>query len=108
MSKKNYRKMSEKPEVDQTSVIESETLEAPVEESKIDETSRPEPVVGVVVGCGKLNIRKEPSASGEVLYEAVLKSELVIDIDKSTDDWFSVCTPAGIEGFCMKKFVETK
>jgi hypothetical protein len=103
MAKRNYRKMSTEPEVDQTPVTEPETFE-----EEVQEEIKPEPVVGVVSGCGKLNIRKEPSLSGEVVYEALLKSELVIDLDKSTDEWYSVCAPAGIEGFCMKKFVELK
>lgn len=103
MAKRNYRKMSEKPEVEQTTapeaVAENETVEP--EASKVE-------TIGVVFGCGKLNIRKEPNISAEVVYEALLKSELVIDLDKSTDEWYSVCTPAGVEGFCMKKFVEIK
>lgn len=101
MAKQNYRKMSEKPEAEQTPVTAPETVvETPV--------SAPEPeptVTGVVTGCGKLNIRKEPNTSAAILCEVTLKSELVIDPDKSTDDWYSVCTPAGVEGFCMKKFV---
>lgn len=24
------------------------------------------------------------------------------------DDWYAVCTAAGIEGFCMKKFVAVR
>lgn len=101
MAKKNYRKMSENPNVDQVPVTAPETVdETPV--------SAPEPepnVTGVVIGCGRLNIRKEPSTSATILCEVSLKSELIIDPNKSTDDWYSVCTPAGVEGFCMKKFV---
>lgn len=101
MAKQNYRKMYEKPEAEQIPVPAPETVdETPV--------SAPEPeptVTGVVTGCGKLNIRKEPSTSAAILCEVANKSELIIDLDKSTDEWYSVCTPAGIEGFCMKQFV---
>lgn len=102
MAKQNYRKMYEKPEVEQVPVIEPEKV--------VDETPAPAPepeptLTGVVSGCGKLNIRKEPSATAEILCEVANKSELVIDPNKSTDDWYSVCTPAGVEGFCMKQFV---
>ena len=87
MAKKNYRKMSENPEVEQTVV--SETVETA---ETIEELEAPKvETVGVVTGCGKLNIRKEPNMSGEVVYEAVLKSELVIDLDKSTDEWYFRC-----------------
>ena len=104
MAKQNYRKMSETPEVQQAPVATPELEETPV--------SAPEPepevkadVIGVVVDCGRLNVRKEPNPSAKILCEVTLKSELVIDPDKSTDEWYSVCTPAGVEGFCMKKFV---
>lgn len=101
MPKQNYRKMSEKPEVEQTPVTVPET----VEETPVSVPESEPTVTGVVTGCGKLNIRKEPNTSATILCEVTLKSELVIDPDKSTDDWYSVCTPAGVEGFCMKKFV---
>lgn len=95
MAKRNYSKMSKKPE--------------PIEEAITPAAPEPAPqMIGVVVGCGKLNVRKEPSTSAEVVCEALLKSELIIDPDKSTDEWFSVCTSAGFEGYCMKKFVDVK
>lgn len=101
MAKQNYRKMYETPEVRNATANEPETIEeTPV--------SAPEPeptLTGVVSGCGKLNIRKEPSATAAILCEVANKSELNIDLDNSTDDWYSVCTPAGVEGFCVKQFV---
>jgi hypothetical protein len=105
MAKRNYSKISTKPEVEQTPVTEPETVEesiAPTEPEEIKE------IIGVVTGCGKLNVRQSPSVSADVLCEVSLKTELVIDLDRSNDGWFSVCTPAGIEGFCMRKFVEVK
>ena len=108
MAKRNYSKMSTKPEVEQTPVSEPETTEEVTAEPVVQEEVKSEPVVGVVVGCGKLNVRKAPDIKSDVVCEVVLKSELVINIDNSTDDWFSVCTTAGFEGFCMKKFVEIK
>lgn len=107
MAKRNYSKMSTKSEVEETTVPDTETFEGLIDEV-VQEDTKPEPIVGLVSGCGKLNIRKEPNLFSEVVCEAVLKSELVIDLDKSTDEWYSVCAPAGIEGFCMKKFVEIK
>lgn len=103
MAKNNYRKMYEKPEVTNATANEPETIEeTPVSAPEPD----PKPyVTGIVAGCGKLNIRKEPSITADILCEVVLKSELNIDLDNSTDEWYSVCTPAGVEGFCMKKFV---
>ena len=64
------------------------------------------PVVGVVSGCGKLNVRKEPSVEAEIVCEVLVGSELMIDESASTKIWVKVCTAAGSEGFCMRKFVE--
>lgn len=103
MAKRNYNKISNKP------AVEKEIPAAPVEhetEAKIKEPEATSDTIGVVVSCGRLNIRKKPNIKSEVVYEALIGSELVIDLRKSTDGWFKVCTPAGIEGFCMKQFVE--
>ena len=101
MPRKNYSKMSKKPMVPEQAVIdEVESVDESVEERL--------PVIGIVTGCGKLNVRKEPAITSGVVCEAAVNSELLIDLDKSTDEWFSVCTAAGSEGFCMKKFVEVQ
>ena len=62
--------------------------------------------VGIVVGCEKLNVRKEPSINSEVVFQFPCNMEVEIFIDKSTEDWFYACNAAGIEGFCMKKYIE--
>lgn len=110
MARKNYSKMSTTPSVDTEteSKIDEVVSEEPAIETEVEAETVIEPVIGHVSGCGKLNIRNKPNTSGDVLYEAVLKSELVIDLDKSTTDWYYVCTPAGVEGYCMKKFVTLK
>lgn len=73
----------------------------PVEE--LEESSAP--TIGIVTDCMKLNIRKEPSVDAVVICEVSALSRLMIDRDKSTEDWLSVCTETGVDGFCMKKFV---
>lgn len=65
-------------------------------------------VVGVVTDCASLNIRKEPSLDAPVVCEVPALSNLMIDFNKSSDGWVCVCTEAGIEGFCMKKYVAVK
>lgn len=67
-----------------------------------------ENVIGVVTDCLKLNIRKEPNKDSDVVVVVTCLDELKIDLDASTDDWYAVCTVAGIEGFCMKKFVAVR
>lgn len=63
---------------------------------------------GMVTECLKLNVRKEPSADGEVLAIIDALSEVKVDVDESTDDFYKVCTAAGIEGFCMRKYIALK
>lgn len=65
-------------------------------------------VIGVVTDCLKLNIRKKPSMDSKVVTVATCLDELEIDMGDSNDDWYAVCTAAGIEGFCMKKFVAVR
>lgn len=79
-------------------------IDKPVEEVKPPVKE----VVGVVTGCRLLNIRTKPDADSAVLCRESALSELIIDESRSTDEWFSVCTVSGIDGFCMKKFVTIK
>lgn len=83
----NYSKISTTP-----AIVDLET--APVD--RFD---------GIVSGCKKLNIRKEPSRTGEIICEVSEGTTLMIDPSEANDDWFKVYTEAGVEGYCMKNFV---
>lgn len=89
------------------------------EETKIENVVQSEPVVeepkkkessvslGVVVGCSKLNIRKEPKADAYVALVVDAGAELkVIDVEKAAGDWYKVITANKVHGFCMKKYVK--
>lgn len=82
--------------------IEENTLTSD-ETTKI--ATKHEKTEGTVSNCTQLNIRKEPSETSEVIMVVSSHDKLMIELDESTDDWFKVCTAAGIEGFCMKKYV---
>ena len=66
----------------------------------------PETVEGVVVGCAKLNVRAEANLFSDVVCVLDASSEMTIDVNKSNREWFYICTAAGIEGYCMRKYVE--
>lgn len=66
----------------------------------------PETVAGMVVGCAKLNVRTEASLFSDVICELNVQSEIEINVNKSTKDWFYICTATGVEGYCMRKYVE--
>ena len=63
------------------------------------------PVIGFVVDCGRLNVRREPKEGAKIVSVVPAGTGLTIDEGKSVEEWFSVSTEAGIKGFCMKKFV---
>lgn len=64
------------------------------------------PTVGVVVGYKRLNIREEPSKESEVVDIVPVETELLIDSDFEHELFYSVLTPDGIDGYCMKEFVD--
>lgn len=89
--------VTEQPTVDNTAPIEAPVKEEPVETV--------EEVLGTVVDCKKLRVRKNPNKLAEVLCEIEVGSTVEIDLDASTEDFYKVCTESGVEGYCMKAFV---
>jgi uncharacterized protein YgiM (DUF1202 family) len=67
---------------------------------------KPKTVTGIVVDCAKLNVRKAPAVNADVVCVLDKGSQVEINMPKSKKEWFSVCTAAGIEGYCMRKYVE--
>lgn len=65
-------------------------------------------IIGVVTDCLRLNIRKEPNKDSKVAAIVNCLDEVKIDLEASTDEWYAVCTVAGIEGFCMKKYIAVR
>ena len=64
--------------------------------------------IGIVSDCERLNVRKAPSRNAAVVAEINVYSEVMIDINNSTSDWYNICTASGVEGFCMKDFITIK
>ena len=61
--------------------------------------------IGLVANCKRLNIREGPTVDAPVICEVACRTELMIEEADSTEDFYKVCTEAGIEGYCMKKFI---
>ena len=119
--KKNYNK----PKVEETVVDETvTTVAAPVEPVEIkmesvepavdlvaetvETVTLPETVTGTVANCSKLNVRAKPAIDAEVLTVLNGSSEIEIDPARSTGEWLKITTAAGVDGFCMRKFVNAK
>lgn len=62
--------------------------------------------LGKVIGCVKLNVREEPSIKASVVFEIPVGTTVYIDETCSTDEFYKICTEHGVEGYCMKKFIE--
>lgn len=82
-----------------------------IEEPQIaeEEVSEPKkPMIGVVIDCSSLNIRAKSSINSEIIATVKAGTKLLINEDESIGEWYKVCTEAGIEGFCMKKYVSIR
>lgn len=84
-------------------------IEAPVEETVeepvVEETVQ---IIGVVTGCSRLKVRQEPNTDADVIGVIEEGTEVEIDEEKSTSDFYKVYTAVGFVGFCMKKFIKIK
>ena len=92
--------------------VVEETVEENVEPvvEEVTEDNIPDPtnfVEGVVVKCTKLNVRENPSKDANVVKILDRKTSVMIDIEKSTDDFYFVYT-LDFEGYCVKDFLEIK
>lgn len=60
---------------------------------------------GVVTECVRLNVRKTPSADGEIVSIIDCLTSVTVDLESSTDEFYKISAANGIEGFCMKKYI---
>lgn len=116
--KHNYSQYSNKPKNEIKPAITEEALnpiaaatdvvqpKPQLVQETVETKTLPETVTGMVVGCAKLNVRSDASLFADVVCTLDVMSEMMIDVDKSTKDWFFVCTATGIEGYCLRKYVE--
>lgn len=126
---KNYSKFSQKKEnvnleeiFPETEAVEADAEQEPImdpvveEEAEqaqeiVEESQKVEEAVqtvGFVDNCECLRVRKESNIDSEELCIISKLSEVVIDLDNSTDYFYKVKTSEGVEGYCMKKFITVK
>lgn len=125
MSKHNYSQYSDKKKTNNqpkpnkaaepinTPVIKASLapevkMEVELVQETVETATLPKDVTGVVVNCAKLNVREEPSVDAEVVCVLDVMSEIKIDATKSNNQWLKVYTGTGIEGYCMRKFVDAR
>jgi uncharacterized protein YgiM (DUF1202 family) len=99
MSKKDYTRYSKNQEKVREIQNGVETPEPVVEVEPVKLKT------GMVTDCVKLNVRKEPSVNADIVCMIAGATEVEIDETQSTEEFYKIYTAAGIEGFCMKKFI---
>ena len=96
----------QEPIMDPVVEAEAEQAQEIVEESqKVEKAVQ---TVGFVDNCEHLRVRKGSNVDSEELCIINKLSEVVIDLDNSTDYFYKVTTSEGVEGYCMKKFITIK
>lgn len=108
MREKNFN--NEKPErgLRATASIVEEAAVEPVDQP-VEEAPKKETKVGIVANCEKLNLRRSPlkDSNGANIITVLLPGvAVVIDEDESTPDFYKVTTETGLEGYCMRRFIE--
>ena len=119
MEQVNYSKISQQPKVEEpvievnNEVIVEEVVNEPIVEGVV--VSEPvtteatvTEVTGVVVNCNKLNVRKEAKKESEVIVIINKNEQVTVNVTNSTEDFYKVTTATGIEGYCMKQFINVK
>lgn len=101
-------------------VINGEIIDTPVEqiiqpeqnqENIDDQSDEPEQNTVTpegIVDCEKLYVRKEATTNSEPITIINKSEEVSIDLNESTEDFYKVHTTSGVEGYCMKKFINVK
>lgn len=84
------------------------TVEPEVKVPDTKEQPKQEKILGAVVNCAKLRIREHPNINAIVAAEIEKGSEVIIDENKSTSDFYAVITENGLEGYCMKDYIQVK
>lgn len=92
-------------DVMQMSVTEEQAVIPEMVAETVETVTLPELVTGTVVNCAKLNVREHPDTASAALCVLNAASELEINVNESTSEWFRVITATGVEGYCMRKFI---
>lgn len=119
MSHNDYTKYSKESKMEATEIesTDVEVVTTVTEKSTLTELpSEPTPIVeaktarknGYVFGCARLNVRNAPRSNAGIICEIVCDTEVEVDEQESTNDFYKICTSSGIEGYCVKSYISEK
>lgn len=94
-----------KPKVEE---VKMESIEVEPIAETVETVSLATSIIGTVTNCSKLNVREKPNTDADVLTVLNYDSEIKIDPARSTNEWLKIVTTSGVEGYCMRKFVNAK
>lgn len=61
-----------------------------------------------IVNCLRLHILSQPDLESEVVCKVRYLTEVAIDLDNSTEEFYKIYTAIGAEGFCQKDLIIIK
>lgn len=67
-----------------------------------------EPMLIGIVNCLRLHIFSEPNLESDIVCKIRYSSEVEIDPNESTEDFYKLYTVTGAEGFCQKDLITIK
>lgn len=73
--------------------------------TEAEAVNEPHTDFGIVTNCLYLNVRKRPDINADVAVVIDALTQVVVDLDASTEDFYKVSTSDGAEGFCMRKYI---
>jgi uncharacterized protein YgiM (DUF1202 family) len=62
-------------------------------------------LTGVAVNCQRLNVRKAPSLKADIAAVITALTEVAVQDENGSGEFYRVALPNGTSGFCMKKFI---
>ena len=95
---RNKKRFEKVENVEQPELNESEN-------EIVNEEPKPELKIGVVTECVRLNVREAPAANADVVCILDFATEVEVDLEESTEDFYKVITATSAEGYCMKEFI---
>ena len=84
-------------------VVTADEVDEEVVENANGEPSKPKTVIGSVIDCKSLNVRREPNMTANILTR-IEEGETVRILDE-TNGFYKVQTNKGIIGFCMWNYI---
>lgn len=61
-----------------------------------------------VANCLRLHIFTEPNTESDIVCKVRYLTEVAVDLENSTDDFYKIYTVTGAEGFCKKDLITIK